>query len=454
MTKPTIKVLDCIMGAGKSTYITNMMLTQRHKRFLYVTPMLSEARDLMPAKCSLIEMKTPSYARVGNLPRTKAQHLLELLQSGENISTTHALFKGLTPLHIQEIERQQYVLILDEVVDYITPYTTYNSDDIKDLFERSDLVADKDNLGRVSMNWDVSKNNHYKELHNVCDSGMLFASSKPENLLNIQIPTSMLDAAQEVIILTYMYSASTMAAFLKLHEYPIDYLIVPELIKRQEEVKKQLKSRIELIDIKACDKFLSSFRDTSLSYSWWNRAIEMNYAKDVVKYISNWLNNNKKFSNSFYYCCPKDLVESASSLSVLEKSNVRYFTNTDKYTDSKGKPLILDDALTQSINQQDSTTLDVSVFPPKFIPSGTKATNLFRKRNLCIVLSNIYANVNLQHYLSNYAQKVDEDKFAIAELVQFIFRGTIRNNDSSVLKVYLASPRMKKLFKEWLEKPD
>lgn len=448
-----IKVIDNIMGCGKSTHITNYMLENRHLKFLYVTPLLSEARDVMPAKCSLINMRTPLKVDASVSTTTKSSHLLELLQAGENISTTHSLFKSLTKKHIEEIATQGYILILDEVVDYITPYNSYSTGDITDLFARGDLVSDKGNLGKVTMSWEVSQTNHYKDLHNVCEASMLYATSKPENLLNIQIPTTMLDAAKEVIILTYMFKASTMSAFLKLHKYEVEYLKIPELIAREKEVKNSLKARIELIEIKAADKFLSSFRDTSLSYNWWERAIEQGYAVDFIKYISNWLRNNNEYSNSFYFCLPKEIITSTSKRkSLLEKNKIQYFSNTDEYTDDSGRVIDkLTDELVQGMNQVDSISLDVSVFPPKYIPSGTKATNLYRKRNLCICLSNIYANVNIQHYLSNYAEKVDEDSFALAEVLQFIFRGCVRVNDNSKLSVYLASPRMKKLVKEWLD---
>ena len=45
-----------------------------------------------------------------------------------------------------------------------------------------------------------------------------------------------------------------------------------------------------------------------------------------------------------------------------------------------------------------------------------------------------------------------EDKFALSELVQFIYRSASRNNKP--IDVYIPSKRMRTLFLEWLKKPN
>lgn len=41
----TIKVIDYIMGARKSSYVFEMINNSPNKRFIYVTPLLSEAEE-------------------------------------------------------------------------------------------------------------------------------------------------------------------------------------------------------------------------------------------------------------------------------------------------------------------------------------------------------------------------------------------------------------------------
>jgi len=452
----TISIIDYMMGTGKTTHIMNFMNNNAQDKYIYVTPLLFEAKSRVVNACASIEMKSPSDRDENNLRQTKGDHLLELLQSGSNISTTHKMFKDLTLEHIALIKEQQYIIILDEVLDYIQPYNEYSQDDVKDLFERGDLVADQNNLGRVSMTWDVSKGNHYKKLHDVCSVGMLYSTIKPENLLNIQIPPIMLDAAKKVIVMTYMFRASSMCAFFKLHKYETEFLHVPELAHKEVEVKKSLKQRLEFIEIKMADKIVNKFRDTSLSYSWWDKAVKEGYAKDYMKTISNWLANNYQLTDSFYFCTPKNIVSNSTSkvnkrnTSLLSTNKLRYLVNTSEFTNEDHK--VIDKPITdQDLEELDrDDVLDVTVRPSKWIPVNTKATNLYRKRNLCLCLMNIYPNVNIQYYLQNYSEKIEQDSYALAEVLQFIWRGCIRDPEGANMKLYLASPRMKSLVMKWL----
>jgi len=450
----TINIIDYMMGTGKTRYITDFMINNAQDKYIYVTPLLFEAKNVMVSKCASISMQTPLDKDEFNNTRAKGDHLLELLEAGANISTTHQMFKSLNRKHIEQIEKQQYVIILDEVLDYIQPYEDYSTDDVKDLFTRGDLVADKDNLGKVSMNWDVSKGNHYKKLHDICDMGMLYSTTKPENLLNLQIPPVMLDAAKKVIVMTYMFNASSMAAFFKLHKYAINFLSIPELAQNEVRVKASLKHRLEFVDIKMADRIVSNFRNTSMSYSWWDKALKEGYAKDYMKCVSTWIANNSQHSASFYFCAPKNIVSVGSSkTALLDKYSMKYLRNTTAYTDGnlEVKSKQLTELEIESMNDESGTELDVTIRPPKWIPVNTKATNMYRKRDLCLCLVNIYPNVNIQYYLQNYAEKVEPDAYALAEVLQFIWRGCIRDPNGANMKLYLPSPRMKALVKAWLE---
>jgi len=52
--------------------------------------------------------------------------------------------------------------------------------------------------------------------------------------------------------------------------------------------------------------------------------------------------------------------------------------------------------------------------------------------------------------MREYATPIDEDKYALSEMLQFLWRGNIRTTDGK-LKVYIASKRMKGIFEDWLE---
>jgi hypothetical protein len=68
---------------------------------------------------------------------------------------------------------------------------------------------------------------------------------------------------------------------------------------------------------------------------------------------------------------------------------------------------------------------------------------------MCLCLMNIYPNLGVQHYLNDYGLPVDPDQYALSEILQFIWRGSIR--DHKEMSVYIGSKRMKRLVQEWLD---
>lgn len=95
-------------------------------------------------------------------------------------------------------------MIIDEVVDFIKAFEKYNDDEINDLFDEGKMFSDEENNGKISMTWDVREHNHFAQLKAMCDVGMLYSSKYPSNMLNIQIPPSVIEASKEVYLLTYI----------------------------------------------------------------------------------------------------------------------------------------------------------------------------------------------------------------------------------------------------------
>lgn len=57
--------------------------------------------------------------------------------------------------------------------------------------------------------------------------------------------------------------------------------------------------------------------------------------------------------------------------------------------------------------------------------------------------------VSLVAYLQDYGFPLDRDEYAISEMVQFIWRSSIRNGEE--IHLYILSKRMLNLFKSWLD---
>ena len=61
---------------------------------------------------------------------------------------------------------------------------------------------------------------------------------------------------------------------------------------------------------------------------------------------------------------------------------------------------------------------------------------------------NTIFNVFLQNFTTNNIA-VDEDGYALSEMLQFIWRSAIRNGEE--IWVYIPSIRMRNLLKQWIE---
>jgi len=110
-----ITVIDAICGAGKTSWMIDKMRSD-NRHWLYVCPYLSECERVIKA-CPERRFKQPKERTEGKLAYTKADNLYELLEQGENIVTTHALFRDLTSDAGAEIRKKSYTLCLDEVMD-------------------------------------------------------------------------------------------------------------------------------------------------------------------------------------------------------------------------------------------------------------------------------------------------------------------------------------------------
>jgi hypothetical protein len=83
-----------------------------------------------------------------------------------------------------------------------------------------------------------------------------------------------------------------------------------------------------------------------------------------------------------------------------------------------------------------------------FISCNARATNEFRhKKNLAYCV-NIFNNPKLIEFFTQKGVEVDEDTYALSELVQWIFRSCLR--DGKEINLYIPSERMRQLLKKWL----
>ncbi|WP_191569364.1 hypothetical protein [Paracoccus yeei] len=408
----TIEVLDALPGTGKSTAIFQWMNERKGNKYIYVSPLLTEVTDTIDE-----ETKEPIIARVNKDKVAKqlnfkspegygkSVEVLKLLEDGENISCTHALFLKMSEAHWQAIKDQEYILILDEEIAVIEKFTEGKKGDLPLLISLGECSIEGP-YSKVILKGNAEK---FKatSLNGVVEAayqGILYTSKteSQRDFLVTQIPVDLLLAAKQVIVLTYSFDGSILSRFLDLHGIKWKYFNIP-LHKTNEEVIRVLKQKINFKSTRAIEG-ISRFR---LSASWYDGAerAKLQRVGDALRSVARTVPDER-----LLVTLPKTNAEKGS----------RYVGNSKMRAISKS-----------------------------WLWAGTRATNDHADKNVVVHLYNRYPSANVKTYFHSHGFPIDDDQFALSEMIQFIFRSAIRKGES--IDLYMASPRMKKLFQDWLD---
>ena len=84
-----------------------------------------------------------------------------------------------------------------------------------------------------------------------------------------------------------------------------------------------------------------------------------------------------------------------------------------------------------------------------FAPINSRATNEYGDRKYVAYTINRYMKPMLKNFFMGKGINVNEDKYALSEMLQFIFRSAIRNGEK--INIYIPSKRMRELLLDWIE---
>lgn len=406
-----IEVLDAVMGSGKTQGIIQWMLSNPNNKYLYISPMLSEVEERIPQACEALEFAFPSLDE----HNTKSEHLLELLRDGCNISFTHSLFSELSKRHLAEIEKQQYVMVIDEEVSLIEPYKgKYSKGDITSLEEAGHIRVDESSLGKVEWLWEsMSEGTQYSGLKRLCSIDMLYCSKRSRDMMVTQLPMALVESAQRTIILSYLFKGSVMESFLKLKGLEVVDFTEVVLMKDTAAVLRQAK---DLINFKHLPS-TNAVKSYGMSSTWYST----NATKDQLKKLGGAIRSvyRKVGKENLLITLPKDNTQKT----VNNKKNLRLVIPKEVNTDNI------------------------------FLYCGARATNDYAEKSVALHAYNRYVNKVVKAYLQDYGADFDavpdDDQFALSEMVQWLWRTRIRNDEP--IDVYILSGRMEKLLKMWLE---
>ena len=84
-----------------------------------------------------------------------------------------------------------------------------------------------------------------------------------------------------------------------------------------------------------------------------------------------------------------------------------------------------------------------------FIPVNSRATNEYKDRFNIAYPVNRFLNPYVKNFFTSNNIKINEDGWALSEMLQFIWRSAIR--DGKEINVYIPSKRMRNLLKAWIK---
>ena len=410
-----VNVVDSIMGSGKTSAAINYIKnTSDDVKIMYITPYIKEVeriKDVCKNKNFVEPIKYTDHT-------PKIVHLKDLLNKGKNIATTHALFHYFDDEVIDLCYSQNYVLFMDEVTDVIEQYS----------IEKTDLEILLDKFATVNKNtglleWREGEDDYdgrFKEEKRLCEMDCL--AMYGDTIMLWMFPIKIFNAFRESYILTYMFGA-------QMQKYYYDYYGV--------------KYKYLYTDGDNIDNY-HFIEDSKIYTSRYDYRKLINIIDDIKL---NMIGDSPTALSKTWY----KRNESNVLLTQLKNNTLNFFTNKPIIYNEKTKKL----EKSKSSNNIWTTFKDYKDkisgkgYAKGYIPSNMRASNEYRDRTAIAYLVNKYFNPFIKNFFISNNIEIDEDGYALSEMLQFLWRSGIR--DGKRITVYIPSKRMRNLLEKWIE---
>lgn len=422
MTK--ITVIDAICGSGKTSYAIQMMNENPDKKFIFITPYLDQIEPIQER--TKRDFPTPTAKSSGG----KLDDFERLIRLGKSVITTHSLF-GMIDVATQKlIKSQGYTLVLDEVAN-VVEQAKIIPNDLKILLDAGTIKVNEKNQVVWNEEDYSTRNNKFRfyDIKRLAEKENLYLFNSTAIFWTMDVQSFL--AFEEVYILTYLFDGQIQKYYydMKNVSYEKKSVTFDENDSRYKLVKydahhdgrEKLAPMIKVFqDIKKGRPILLNTNyDSSgkherywLTTSWFNQATESDLKQ---------LNNNLR--------------------SYFERNNGELIQPNDCFWTTKK------DVAPKLKSRRAKLSLKDNRDKDNYLPLNVRATNKYGHCKACAYVYNRFMNPIEKHFFESFGVKVNEDLLAVSDLVQFLFRGQIRNDKE--IKIYLPSLRMRELLEDW-----
>lgn len=442
-----IKVIDGYPGIGKTQWAIQNINDTDNEKIIYITPFLEEVKRVINS-CPQKNFTQPSKS-LGE--GSKLRHFIELIKQNRNIVSTHALFSKMNNELIELLKEKNYVLYLDEVFQTVLKYNSANDnfeDDFGDIsYEKKTRVNINTliNTGLLEVQPDgkvIWKNNDniltpFESLRIMANQGLIYFVKNSFLVWTFPIQVFEKGLFKEIFILTHRFDYQLQSYYYKYYHLEYSKYCVIQDPNGKYHISKDL----SLYD-------------------------EETWKKEVSKHITI-LNNNKMNAIGDYYKTQKGIRKSALSKSwykkslKTKKSNIskmrrnlkNFFRNITKSSANERLWTCFKsdiDLLMEKNIDEIKMNNDIDEKAIGWIPINARSTNDWDDRKYVAYLINDYIDPCYTAFFNEKNRKeiIDEDQYALSELIQWIWRSRIRKFEDIIL--YLPSRRMRELLIEYL----
>lgn len=402
-----IKIVDDIMGSGKSTWAINFINRNPDKKFLCVVPLLDEC-DRYKEKTNIDIIDPKSWG-------TKWKHFKHLVEHNQNIVTTHSLIQKMDLDMLELLKSKEYILMIDECLDVLNTYKI-SKDDLKIIFNEKLVFLDEDGF----LIWNEEKKPYkgvYGDIKRLCNfkSLMGFKKDNSDELARIimwNFPVDFFKCFEESYIFTYLWDGSIQKSYFDIHG--IQYK------------KYMLDSQKELIG-----------HDKSYEFEKRNRVV------DLIKIYDGKFNNigtrigkSNPLSKSWY----EDKRKKNRSIFEQLKSNTENYFRTVTKTKSDDNMYTTFESYKKFVSGKG--------YSKGFVSCNARGTNNFKDKKALAYLINLFVPPDIKQFVEHYNINFDEGLFSLSAFLQWIWRSQIR--DGKPIEIYIPSERMRELLLHWM----